>query len=81
MMYYHERNDHLEIPHFSEKRGRTRTDRFHKKERQPVDLAVVSLNTAGPVDGYSRQKMLFFQPQSEMIQYYNPYSAMGVVPM
>jgi hypothetical protein len=45
-------DDEINLP--GGRRGRTRTDRFMKKERLQVDLAVVSLNTAGPVDGYSR---------------------------
>ena len=52
------------------KRGRTRTDRGFKNERKPIDLSVVQVNAAGPFDNYQRQKMLFFQPLSEMAQQY-----------
>ena len=51
------------------RRGRTRTEkqaiRF-KNERKPIDVAVVSVNPAGPFENMHRQKMLFFQPLSEV---------------
>jgi hypothetical protein len=50
------------------RRGRTRTDRQGqglKNERKPIDVAVVSVNPAGPFENIHRQKMLFFQPLSE----------------
>ena len=50
------------------RRGRTRTERQamgYKNERKPIDVAVVSVNPAGPFENIHRQKMLFFQPLSE----------------
>ena len=51
------------------RRGRTRTEKQaigFKNERKPIDVAVVSVNPASPFENMHRQKMLFFQPLSEV---------------